>query len=190
MYITENYYFKDRKIDFIKILRVTAQAVGQWCDWFEAHLLMPIKNVNETERTGMLPENSAEKQKFIDELILWLTNNSESQETFRLFLDSNPISQDHKFQHHDDTCCWYLNLSKKEFVKLQAIWKENGLPEDLFYPADEALRLLKPLGFWGKIFTTMGFTWQSFELFSPKEWQEELKKNPDSINKLSRHIPG
>ena len=188
LYIYEPYYFHKAGFNFLNALRVTTQAIARWCDWYEAQLLTPKKGIKDEIKSGMLPIEFEERIKFIDNLILWLTNNSDMANETRLFMDANPIQPEHKFSYYD-SAQWNLKLSPDEFLKLQQTWKDNGLPENLFYPAEKALRLLKPLGFVGKFMTSLGFTWQSFELYSPKQWEDQLQKNPDVIKKLSRHVP-
>lgn len=70
-----------------------------------------------------------------------------------------------KFEHHEDTCCWSLDLTEEEFKELQKQWKLNDLPQDLFYPEDKGMTIRKP-GIWGKL----GF----WEMYSAKEWEEKM----------------
>lgn len=187
-YLQEPYYFQKQRIDFVHALRITTQAVARWCDWCEIILYMPKKGAEETQKSGMLPENFEERKSFLDSLIQWVINNSASDEAIKFFMDANPIQKNKKFSYHD-AGNWNLNISTEEFKELQEIWANNNLPPDLFYPLDKALRLLKPLSLFGRFMTSLGFIWESYEFYSPKMWEEELKKNPEAIKKLSWHIP-
>jgi len=123
---------------FRKAVTVTATAVARWCDYFYARIIAPItKQVRPLERSGPLPKNLQEKEALVAELLQWLFENSTTDELFCLLLDDKPVPQPGivaKFDHHDDTCCWILTLSDNEFSEVQTEWREQGLPEDLFYP--------------------------------------------------------
>ncbi len=161
-YLPELYYLQDQKdFPFRKAVRVTATAISHWSHYFYAEVIAPVsEHVNPTKCSGSLPDGKREREAFITELIDWLFENSIADDLFALFLSDSPTPNREgiaKFDHHDDTCCWVLNLTEQEFATLQAVWKENGLPEDLFYPAHAmrsvplpgnsiASRLLRKLG--------------------------------------------
>lgn len=85
----------------------------------------------------------------VAELVSWLCENSWVQDLFYLLLDDAPVAQSGqvaKFDHHDDTGSWALDLAQNEFAELQAAWKEHSLPKDLFYPEGNAFCLPYPGG--------------------------------------------
>jgi hypothetical protein len=120
---------------------VTAKTVAQWCSYYDAKLLVPkASNLAPKQRTGSLPSDSQVKEVFVSELVNWTFENSLMNDLFALFLDDGPLPQSEgvaKFDHHDDTCCWVLNLNEGEFEELQAAWEAHDLPRDLFYPPQE-----------------------------------------------------
>jgi len=162
---------------------VTAKEIAKYCTYYKAKLIVPQKGVKEKERQGLLPVE--EKDKFIEELIGWIFSKSFDLGLFTLILDNLEIGKEKeriaKFAHYDDTCCWVLNLTENEFIKLQNVWKENGLPEDLFYLEDKAIKVVIPDGFIGKFLARLGFTGETSKIYSPKRWEE--KKQKESIKK-------
>lgn len=38
------------------------------------------------------------------------------------------------FDHHDDSCCWVLNITLEQYQTLQRVWSLHSLPTDLFIP--------------------------------------------------------
>ena len=179
-YFPELYYFFDQK-DFPlqKAVFVTAKEIAKYCTYYKAKLIVPQKGIKEKERQGLLPVE--EKDKFIEELMEWMFSNSLNLGLFTLTLDNLEIGKAKeevaKFDHHDDTCCWVLNLSEDEFFKLQNVWKENGLPEDLFYLEDKAIKVIIPDGFIGSFLARLGFTGETSKIYSPKRWEEKKEKN-------------
>jgi len=102
------------------------------------------------ERSGRLPEDLEERDRFVAELVDWLFEDSAIEELFCLMLDDEPLpsqgkAKTAKFDHHDDTCCWALNLSEEEFAQVQSSWVEHNLPEDLFCPEHLRVREVRPL---------------------------------------------
>ena len=181
IYLPELYYFFDQS-DFPlgKAVLVTAKKVGEWCTHYQAKLISPIKGIKESERQGKLPSPIQEKQKFIDDLFNWIISNSETSDLFALFFDDLEIGQSKdrpaKFDHHDDTCCWVMNLTEQQFQELKTIWKDNGLPEDLFYKEGAEIKIAKPHGLIAKFFIRLGFTIENSKIYSPKRWEEEKRK--------------
>lgn len=181
LYLPELYYFFDQK-DFPikKAILVTAKKVSEWSIYYKAKLISPVKGLKDTERQGKLPSQSEEKQQFISNLLKWMISNSEANDLFALFLDDLAIGQREdkpaKFDHHDDTCCWLLNLTEQQFQELKTAWKDNGLPEDLFYKEGEEISITKPHGLIARFFIRLGFTLENNKIYSPKRWEEEKRK--------------
>lgn len=185
VYLPENYYLVDDKgFDVEKAVTVTAQAVGQWCSHYRAQLIMPKDKKAERERVGTLPNDAENKRAFIGELARWLFANSVA-DTFALFLDPKPVGEHReaacKFDHHDDQCCWYLDLTDAEFSELQNVLRENGLPDDLFYPEGKAMKFLKKPSLIGKFLNALGFTGGSYAIYTPKQWEREKLVRPSQI---------
>jgi hypothetical protein len=180
-YLAELYYLQDQgEFPFRKAVIVTATTVACWCDYFYAKIIAPtMKQVKPPERGGALPKNIQEKEAFVAELLQWLFENSITDELFCLLLDDKPVPQPGvvaKFDHHDDTCCWSLTLSDNEFSELQTKWREQRLPEDLFYPEWKTIcvsysgerrmsRLLRAVG--------------AQKCYTPKQWENELSRSCD-----------
>jgi hypothetical protein len=142
LYSPELYYLQDNKnFDFRKAVVVTATTVARWCNYYEAKLLASkSRDVAQRPKRGSLPSDLQEKEVFLTELINWIFENSWVDDLFVLFLDDEPVPRSEgvaKFDHHDDTCCWVLNLTGGEFAELQAAWEAHDLPRDLFYPPPE-----------------------------------------------------
>lgn len=174
-YLAELYYLQDQKaLPLAKAVRVTATAVAQWCDYFYAKIIAPTtKQVKPLEKSGSLPKNLQEKEAFVTELLQWLLENSITDELFCLLLDDQPVPQAGRiarFDHHDDTCCWVLNLSDDEFYELQITWREQGLPEDLFYPEWQTLCVPYPgEGMKARLLRALGVQ----KCYTPKQWESE-----------------
>jgi hypothetical protein len=116
------------------------------------------------------------REVFIADLVGWLFENSIIDDLFCLFLDSEPTPKPGKvakFDHHDDTCCWVLNLTETEFAHLQAVWRANGLPEDLFYPERAGLCIPYPgMGLKARLLRALGIQ----KCYTPKQWENEEKR--------------
>ncbi|MFQ5857772.1 MAG: hypothetical protein ACE5LU_19375 [Anaerolineae bacterium] len=162
IYQPELYYFWEQEgFPFRKAVSVTAQTVAIWCNHYHAKLIAPSKSATVREQKGELPEDVEEKGAIVEELVNWILEDSVTADLFTLFLDSGRVPQEGrvaKFDHHDDTCCWVLNLTEQEFKQLRMSWEANGLPTDLFYPEGQGIcvpydgtgivaRWLKKLGF-------------------------------------------
>lgn len=161
IYHPELYYFFDTK-DFPleRALLVTAKAVSKYCKEYSAELVVPQKGINDKSRAGELPKAKVDREILIDEIFDWIKDNSEFSDMFALFLygsprNSNPEECD-KFDHHDDTCCWALNLTDEEFKEVQAEWRKNDLPDDLFYNRDLGIQ-------------------KGWHYYSPKQWEARNK---------------
>lgn len=179
LYLPELYYFFDSK-DFPteKAITVTAITVAKWSQYYRAELIEPKKGISNTVRTGKLPDNKSQIETFIKKLLLWIFDSSTIRvDLFSLFLDSYPLEDKWentnrdvaKFDHHDDTCCWVLNLTKTEFEKLQQVWKDNNLPTDLFYPEGKGITVKDTKGILKKFLSYLGFR----KIYTPKQWEIE-----------------
>lgn len=174
-YVAELYYLQDHKKTFPyrRAVKVTAQAVSRWCAYYYAKLLAPLSDrVRPRERAGRLPADPAERERFVGDLVDWIFANSVLDDLFVLFLDDRPVPRPRqmpKFDHPDDTCCWALNLNAEEFATLQAVWREHGLPEDLFYPPERTICVpYKGRAVGGKVLEALGFQ----KCYTPKQWEE------------------
>ena len=177
IYLPELFYFDDTPgFPLKEAVAVTAQVISQWCSRYNAKLLAPKKGVKITERKGLLPADE-ERQKFIKDLINWIFTNS-IYDMFALFLyrDSHKAKITAAFDHHDDTCCWALNLAPNEFEILQKEWSKNGLPKDMFYPEGKEKRVVQKKGRFSRALESVGFTIENSKIYTPKQWQAELKK--------------
>ena len=173
IYQPEEYYFRKRSFPFKKAMLVTTQTLAQQCRYYKATLLAPKKGVREKERRGELLMTKKEKEAFIAGLFRWIFRNSYVPDLFTLYLNSEPITMQKKstnqlkYNHHDDTCCWTLNLSTKEFTALKKALKKNKLPDDLFFPLNKWVKGEPKRLFW--IFK--GETY-----YTPKQWEMRQKK--------------
>ena len=176
IYSPELYYFFDTpEFDLTKAVRITAEKVAEWSFGFEAELLAPKKGVVEKRKSGRLSADSVERKKQINESLDWIAEHSIVKDLFKLILSSQEIrdKEPNLFDHHDDTCCWCLNISVEEFSELQKTWQENDLPVDLFYSVDEA-KCVPSTGFLGRL---LGAT----KCYTPLRWKNE------QINKNKKH---
>lgn len=176
IYVAELFYWQDQQsFPFQKAFLVTVRTVAQWCTHYQAKLLAPAKEyTGSIERQGVLPSEPAGKASFVTELVQWIFENSEIDELFYLLLDNQPISQANrvaKFDHRDDTCCWFLNLTESEFAILQDAWGKNGLPLDLFYPEREMVCVPYPgKGLKAKVLRLFG----AQKCYTPMQWRTRV----------------
>lgn len=177
-YLPELLYLRDQKdFPFQTAVRVTATAISRWSSYFTAKLIAPTsKKIGVLEKNGPLPIDAQAKETFVAETVSWIFENSFTDDLFCLFLDDEPATRSGKvakFDHHDDTCCWMLNLLESEFAELQSIWSTNGLPKDLFYPAQSGVCIQYPgTGLKARIFRAIGVT----QGYTPKQWENEIKR--------------
>lgn len=161
IYNFETYY--SDKIDYIKVVKIVASYTASFCELFEAGIIAPKKKYKGIRnKSGQLPVDN--KDEFLSETIDWIIENSEFNDLFKLFLYNNPISptEPRIFDHHDDTCCWVLNLTNDQFIELKNVLLSNNLPEDLFYEPSKLI-CLKAKGILG----FLGFN----KCFTPKEYK-------------------
>lgn len=179
LYAAELFYLQDRhEVPFQEAVLVTATTVAQWCTHFHARLLSSPQGYTEvTEKAGRLPSEAPDRERFVAGLVRWLFEHSTVEEMFYLFLDDRPVPQKDRiarFQHPDDTCCWFLNLAENEFVMLQEAWRRSGLPADLFYPA-HAMHCIPYPGrsLKSKLWRALG----AKRVYTPLQWQAKDDQN-------------
>lgn len=171
IYHPELFYFYDTK-DFPlkKALLATAKAVSNYCYDYSSQLITPKKGAKEKTKQGILPRDKKKRERFIEDIFDWIAENSKCWDLFALFLygkqhNTKPDETD-KFDHHDDTCCWALNLTDVEFAAVQKEWQRNNLPQDLFYPRDSGIQ-------------------KGWHCYTPKRWQAKSKKDKSPNEDLS-----
>ncbi|MCX7683173.1 MAG: hypothetical protein N2508_14605 [Anaerolineae bacterium] len=172
VYAAELFYFQDQQdFPFQRAVLVTAKTIARWCTHFQARLIAPGKKQAAGEKQGRLPDAPAEREAFVTELVQWLFAHSVVEELFCLLLDDEPVPRAGKvakFDHHDDTCCWLLNLSESEFADLQNAWRENDLPSDLFYPVQEMICIPYPgHGLKPRVLRLLGVR----KCYTPAQWR-------------------
>jgi hypothetical protein len=174
----ELYYLQDQEdFPFREAVRVTATAISRWSSHFHARLIAPLsEEIGVAEQSGPLPRDIQDKETLVAETVDWLLENSINDELFCLLLDDKPAPKPGKvakFDHHDDTCCWALNLSESEFAELQAIWRANALPEDLFYPEGGGVCTPYPGGgLKARLLRALGVQ----RCYTPKQWEREMQR--------------
>ncbi|PWH18033.1 MAG: hypothetical protein DDG58_07130 [Ardenticatenia bacterium] len=175
IYLAELHYLQDQPcFPFQKAVSVTAITVARWCNYFYARLItLKANSTLVEERRGPLPAVAQEREAFVADCVCWLLENSITPQLFCLLLDDKPLPRSGrvaKFDHHDDTCCWVLNLSELEFAELQRVWKANNLPEDLFYPENQNRCLPYPGTDWkAKLLRVLGVQ----KCYTPRQWDVE-----------------
>ena len=138
-YSPELFYLHNPDFPLEKTLRVTALATAQWSTHYKARLITGKKGVTEKKKEGVIPPDESERIVCINSLIDWIFTSSHSTDLFTLFLSKDKTADQKEvivFNHHDDTCCWFLDLTEEQFKALQTAWKNADLPEDLFYSGD------------------------------------------------------
>jgi len=159
---------------------VTATTVSRWCSHYRAELIAAkSKDSAPTSKSGALPAEAQEKEAFATELVGWIFENSLMYSLFYLRLDDEPVPQQGnvtKFDHHDDTGSWALDLTESEFAELQAAWQSHGLPQDLFYHAEKTVCVPVPgIALKARLFRALGVQ----KCYTPKQW--ESFKSAESI---------
>lgn len=180
LYFPELYYFFDTKnFPIDKAELVTAKKISEWCIFYKAGLVTAKQGIKEKIQEDKLPDTIEEKHKMIQQLFDWINSNSQDNSLFTLFLNDKEIINNgvelNKFDHHDDTCCWILNLLEQEFKELQNAWQEAGLPKNLFYLEGTETKIIKPNGLIGTILTKFGFTIENSKIYTPKRWEAKQK---------------
>jgi len=182
-YLPDLFYFFDQA-DFPlrHAVLITATTVSQWCTYFHAKILAPKHPAwGELEKSGHLPTEIRERQVFVAGVVNWLFENSVIEDLFFLRLNDAPLSthiQSAKFDHPDDTCCWVLDLIEAEFAQVQAAWKANGLPEDLFYPEDAHRCVPFPgTGWKAALLRALGVQ----KCYTPRQWKAETSQREETL---------
>lgn len=172
-YLPELHYFQDeRSVAFDKSIDVTAGAVAQWCSFYSAELLEPVRGMEKSTVEGQLEDDKA---KHVAGLLSWLRQYSKLPDLFRLHLHSESIAPktEAMLYYPDDICCCMLNLSEAQFQTLQNAWEENGLPRDLFYEEVQAV-CIPTKNTLANILRKIGI--QSTQCYSPRRWEEKEKQ--------------
>jgi hypothetical protein len=175
LYLPELYYLQDQP-DFplSRAIEVTAVTVSRWCAWYEARLIAPAsKSITPIQKSGQLPAELQARQEFVGDLVAWILTSSNPPELFTLLLDDQALSKQDRvarFDHHDDTCCWVLNLLTEQFTELQLAWQAQGLPADLFYPEGMEICVPYPGKSWrARLLRRLG----GQRCYTPKQWERE-----------------
>ena len=174
LYVPERYLEDVQNFPFQHAVRVTATTVSRWCSHYRAELIAArSEQIAPTRKSGALPTDAEEKEAFIADLVGWIFENSPTYTLFYLRLDDKPVPQQGgvaKFDHHDDTCCWAIDLIESEFAKLQAAWQAHGLPHDLFYPAEKTVCVPFPgRGLKARLLRALGFQ----KCYTPRQWASQ-----------------
>ena len=161
IYHPELYYLQNRPdFPFDKAFLVTANAVSAWCKYYLAELVAPKKGIKIRSRSGDLPKDKTEREDLIEDLYRWMKESSDVPNLFAMFLYGDPRrskpDECDKFDHHDTTSCWALNLTDTEFTALQKAWEEHDLPTDLFFPRDKSIQ-------------------KGIRYYTPKDWEMRNK---------------
>ncbi len=159
LYRPEFYYIYNQEFPFWKAFLLIAQTVAESCQDYSVEPLVPKKGLQETQKHGLLPIDPTDKKVFVQQLVEWLQASTDHY-VFRFYLDG-------KFVCTAALSEWVLNISPQEFAELQKVWKENGLPEDLFYAQGEDI-FVGELDEHGHRLAGKSYT--------PKEWEMERKK--------------
>ncbi len=178
VYLAELHYLQEqRDFPFRKAVLVTATTVSRWSSYFYAELIATkSKHIAPTCKSGSLPTKRQAKEAFIAELVNWLIENSLADDLFCLLLDDGPVPQPGKvakFDHHDTTGSWVLELTESEYAELQAEWKGHGLARDLFYPEGKTLHMPYPgKGLKARLLRSIGVQ----KYYTPKQWENEVRR--------------
>jgi hypothetical protein len=179
IYIAELHYLQDQA-DFPvhKAVLVTATAVSRWSSRYSAKLIAARSNhISPSTKSGPLPAELKEREALVAELVSWLFESSLVDGLFYLILDNEPVKTlDHvaKFDHHDDTGSWALDLEEDEFAELQGEWKKHGLPGDLFCPQDSVFCIPYPGGgLRARLLRAVGVK----KCYTPKQWENKIDRN-------------
>lgn len=176
LYLPELYYFWDQQeFPSDEAFLLSVQIMGQWCRYFSAEILNPVKGMTDTYNLGELPEDPEKRKEFLKELVHWLTINSAVSDDFCLVMDTEPLERKkfyggEKFSYYEP-CCWNIDLTHDQFSELQTALEKNGLPKDLFYPEDKQVNIPQKPGFFGKLLKI-----ESGKTYTPKQWEAEQKK--------------
>jgi len=179
VYVPELYLEDVKSFPVQDAVLVTVTTVSRWCSHYRAELIAPkSKQIVPRCKSGALPTNAQEREAFVAELVSWIFDSSLMYTLFYLRLDDEPVPQQGnvtKFDHHDDTDCWALDLTEGEFAELQAAWQAHGLPNDLFYPAEKTLCVPYPgTGLMARLLRAIG----AQRCYTPKQWEMALKCAP------------
>lgn len=164
IYQPELYYFYDgnspKQAFLMQAVLVTAETIGSFSENYKTRLISPKGKIESKERSGSLLGQSEEKILQTKTIVNWIFNESMLPDTFYLIIGYDPRDKEEiaKFDHHDDTDCWALNLTKEEFEKLQEAWEKSGLPTDLFYPEDKGIQ-------------------EKNHYYTPKQWANKAHNN-------------
>lgn len=172
VYNFDTYYLN--KVDFAKLVTVAASFVSTKTEFYNAELTLPAdRTIAEKVRQGALPEEKREE--FIKHLVDWLIKNSLNQELFKLMLYNEPASSSEPmpFDHHDDSCCWVLNLSESDFEEFKLFLESHSLPVDLFYKSTESV-LVKNKGILGILGFQKSYTPKEYEAFCKVQGKHRL----------------
>ena len=147
-------YFLDteylEEYTFPDILRVTLLSLLKDKDQYDAKIICPKNNNDELSKSGIINDDIEE---FAQNILKWIFDNSIIEQLFYLNVYRKEKSNKRIiFEHDDDTCCWFLDLSEDEFTIFKSNLHKLEFPIDLFYKESELIitkadGLLGHLGF-------------------------------------------
>ena len=133
IYQCEADYFQNKNYPLNKAILVIAGVVSRWCKFYQAKVIYPKNKKQSVSFDGELSSTIKNKREKITEIVNLVLNNSEMPDIFYLKIDDREISPERiaKFDHHDDTDCWVLNLELNEPPYELTV---KGWSEDDTYP--------------------------------------------------------
>lgn len=157
-YLPESYYFEDTAgLPAEMGARVTADCVARWADRYWAR---PLINGPARPRIGKMPPTPAARHSLLDRVFDWLRRTTGGRMEFAALILSAggvPILDAH------DGLPGKVRLSPTEFADLQRCWERHGLPQDLYYPAEEERTVVEPV-------EKYGGTVRMYRSYSPLQW--------------------
>lgn len=104
---------------------VTLTTLARWADRYEAF----SPGVSSSHREGRLPSDPLARTAFLEQVITAFGTQFDAR--ISLFQGDHPLLEQSK------GVPGVLQATAAEFAALQAAWEQQGLPSDLYYPAQE-----------------------------------------------------
>jgi hypothetical protein len=175
-YLPEPYYFfHEAAIPVHVVVRTVAYCVARWCDRYvvpgEVRTRPNGSRSQWPGRSGAIPAETCAQRRTLDDLFKWL-DDSRGEPFYQVDLARGDLGI-----FVQDGALFFLVLTPTQFSELQECLQAQGLPPDLFYPADEQHEIEEDVQIGDSVVRMK-------QKYSPKRWA--LRATQQSVSEIDK----
>lgn len=159
-YLPEYYYlFEIPRFPADRTARVTALAVARWSTGYRARSLSDPQGA----RQGPLPTDPSEREAETTRILDWIEQATPTKTPIAIGL--NLYQGGLTLLNQYDGFPGVLMLMDDNFATLQDVWRQEGLPADIYYPAAEQRQIVEPTAYAGGVVRML-------QRYTPRYWSD------------------